>query len=464
MSNIKVLPNAYNPNYPPHQLVRILSRLPTKSLINLAQLWTALPQTQPSVDKAVGSDVSTAQLCQEISMELDAYKAAPKPPKKRTVVDKIIAEYWSAGLNLLQLASLDCQLLVDLGNAYYWSYSTVYNYKSYLKESQDRTSTQIIAFNPQRFLELLIANLSSFYYNHVYVCRHPEFPITIIRVQVFDLQARATRNATHNRKRAPNFASHKPFFIVIPINTPYVIHSPFGTASDLVCSIIVQSLETALSDSMKLSVKLVSADLRILPPVKSLESIFFTLGNSRFSSCLGMWIPYADDAVDINPLADLSFHQAKVASESVTRDEQRLQMANLRFKGTRSGVLQSEQLFDDKTKRKKRRTEDSTDVPTETETIMGKSQYASIAPVQNVEFKLTDPPSSEINAKLNIRLRLCGSDVFAGLHELSAMADGPVDPFRIPAWLTSEGGGRNGTVTGGVFRAYSARDVGGGLI
>ena len=98
---------------------------------------------------------------------------------KRRLIDKIIYEYWSQGLNLLQISQIDCQLIVDKStNAPPWVYSTV-------KDMNDENVP--ITINPSQFLQLLVENLTNLYLSYIYICKHPKLPIILIRIQVFDL-------------------------------------------------------------------------------------------------------------------------------------------------------------------------------------------------------------------------------------------------------------------------------------
>ena len=155
-------------------------------------LWTKLKNTQPKPPSSTLSMVST-----KITKQVSEFRKLINRTPKRKLIDKIIFEYWTQGLNLLQISQIDCQLIVDKSNsAQSWIYSTV-------KDMHDKIVP--ISINPREFLNNLVKNLSSLYLSYIYICKHPKLPIILIRIQVFDLNGM-------DITEKPHIISHKAYF------------------------------------------------------------------------------------------------------------------------------------------------------------------------------------------------------------------------------------------------------------
>lgn len=466
-----VLPNTYIPVLPKKVLNNILSRLTRSSLLELMYIWPKLMNTQPHIDKGQ-SKYKQKELNKKILREVSEIKHATSKFPKRKIIDKLLFEYWSNGLNLLQLSQVDCQLLVDRPNAYYWILSTV----------KDMNNKEVpVLLNPKTFLDQLAKELNLLYMTYIYVCRHPVFPLIIIRIQVFDLQS---INASNNANR-PHISSHRPFFLAVPMNSPHIIHS---TGNDIVARIVLQAVERNIPQNPRNLLRLETSPNQ--KPIRSLESMHILHGNSRFGNSLGIWTPYADATVDMLPLGPPEKHnllQEKDDTENEDDDKnddaslkKLKQIANLRFKGSINGKIKSEKLFDDIVRPgnpKKRRTRmydsnfDSGDEEEGTEGFKsGRNEFTSVAPIQYSEFLIKDEINTNSKVEnvnlLNqneteddkfslITMKLTGLDVFAGLHEISTKTTNKtemiIDPAAIPSWLTGEEGTSCGVIKEGKF-------------
>lgn len=440
-----VLPNTYIPLLPKKTLFTVLSRLPNSALIELTHVWPKLLNTQPHLDKenANQRDLNRAVAASALEMR----QLPTKWPKKR-IIDRILFDFWLRGLNLLQLSQVDCQLIVDRPKAYSWIKSTV----------KDALGNEVpLLLNPQTFLERLAADLSAVFMTYIYVCRHPSFPLIIIRIQVFDLQpvSGASRSAR------PHITSQKAYFFAIPLNSPHIIHSP---GSDMVAKIVMQVVERSLPQSPRNLLRLQTPENQ--KPIRSLESMHILNGSSRFGNSLGVWAPYADAIVDISPLQAVEEHSSlKTSAIETSEGESLKQIANLRFKGSLDGQVTSQRLHDDNRPLKKRKKglygpQEDENGDFATEDYSRKSEFTSIAPIQFAEFVLQEPidPLKE-DSRSSVKIRLIGSDVFAGLHELSITKKGPqnaiLHPTTIPSWLTGEEGESCGVIRDGKFTAHS---------
>lgn len=466
-----VLPNTYIPVLPKKVLNNILSRLTRSSLLELMYIWPKLLNTQPHIDKGQNK-YKQKELNKKVLREVNEIKHATSKFPKRKIIDKLLFEYWSNGLNLLQLSQVDCQLIVDRPNAYYWILSTV----------RDMDNKEVpVLLNPKTFLDQLAKELNLLYMTYIYVCRHPVFPLIIIRIQVFDLQP---INASNNANR-PHISSHRPYFLAVPMNSPHIIHS---TGNDIVAKIVLQAVERNIPQNPRNLLRLETSPNQ--KPIRSLESMHILHGNSRFGNSLGIWTPYADATVDMLPLGPPEKHnllQEKNESENEDDDDnddiglkKLKQIANLRFKGSINGKLKSEKLFDDKERAgnlRKRRTRmydsnlNSSDDEEGTEGFKsGRNEFTSVAPIQYSEFIIKDEIKTKDKVEnanplhqnemeednfSRITMKLNGLDVFAGLHEISTKTtnktDMIIDPATIPCWLTGEEGTSCGVIKEGKF-------------
>lgn len=441
-----ILPNTYVPVLSKKVLATVLLRLPKSSILSLVLLWPQLKNTQPLLRDAKLSQKEYNRLVRDEAKQM---RAEGSKWKKAKLVDRILFEYWPNGLNLLQLAQIDCQLIVDNPNAYYWILSTV----------KDAWGAQAsLSLDPLLFLNRLARELGKMFMSYIYVCTHPNMPLILIRIQVFDLLPFGRQSSRNPEMQKSHITSHKPYFLAVPMNSPHLIHSP---GNDLVSEIVLQVVESSLSKSPREVLRLETPSSQ--KAVRSLESMHTLKGCSRFANSMGPWIPYADGEADISPLASLEDHPVILSQSEVcsSAEEKLLKSANIRFKGTASGTIKSDVLFEDNKSLRKRRklhTEDEEGLPPRT---IRKSQFASIAPIRFAEFTIqNDLPSHEhsnedANGPSNVILKLVGNDVFAGLHELATKSTDPkklvVDPSKLPGWLTGEEGISCEFIRNGIF-------------
>lgn len=439
-----VLPNTYIPVLSKKVLAAVMSRLPKSSIVALLLLWPQLKNTQPQLPKE-NAMVSQKEYCRLIREEAKTMKL--QKWTKNRVIDKILFEYWFDGLNLLQLAQIDCQLIVDNPNAYFWILSTV----------KDAWGVEApLSLDPAKFLNLLAQQLSDIFMCYIYVCTHPVMPLILIRIQVFDLLPSHLRGRSRYRAERPHITSHKPYFLAIPMNSSHVIHSP---GSDIVSEVVLQVVETSLPRDPRNMLRLERSKSQ--KAVRSLESMHILKGCSRFANCMGAWAPYADGVADVSPLANLNNHLAvnerKAIGEGDSAEQKLKKLANIRFKGTGSGKLVSERLFDhNKPVRSKKRPIDEEEEDRRTR-LRRENEYRSIAPIRYAEFEIQESLDSGDEEPSHVVVRLVGNDVFAGLHELATQTTekgkAVLDPSSMPGWLTGEEGLSCGIVKNGKFSA-----------
>ena len=446
-----ILPNTYVPYLGHKVLYNILDRLSKNSILQFIILWTKLKNTQPKPP----SKYTQHGFNKKITKEVSEFRKSINRTPKRKLIDKIIFEYWTQGLNLLQISQIDCQLIVDKSNsAQSWIYSTV-------KDMHDKIVP--ISINPREFLNNLVKNLSSLYLSYIYICKHPKLPIILIRIQVFDLNGM-------DITEKPHIISHKAYFFGIFVNSPHVVHSINNDA--MVHGIVMEAFERSLPQSKNNLLKLITPEDQF--PVKSIQSMHILKGCNRSGNSLGIWTPYADGTVDMLPLGAIEDHQvfkseAEIDEETNETEDvdnlklQRLKkIANLRFKGSLTGNKQSSSEEPNHHQQQQQPEQDSNLDQTEREGQTNDTEFDSIAPIQYAEFILKEKTiatrtekSIGDDGRTNIKFKITGSDVFGGLHELSVKSTEPeeiiLNPEEVPNWLTGEEGASIGEIRNGNF-------------
>lgn len=430
------LPSTYIPVLEDTVLANVLTRLPRQSLVELCNKWPRMVNTQPHLNR---SGLTQRQWNKVVMVESNKFKTDKKKYPKRKIIDHMVLDYWSNGLNVLQLSQIDCQLIVDKPNSHGWILSKV----------KERVSGKEvpIQLEPKKFLDMLSKDLNAMFMSYIYVCRHPKLPLIIIRLQVFDLQAVKT-SRTSNR---PHITSNRPYFVAIPINSPYIIHT---VGNDLVTNILLQVVERNLPQTAS-NILTLETDMR-QKPLRSLESMHILHGNSRFGNSLGPWTSYADCTIDASPLASLESHNT--LNKPAAADLDIKLAANLKFKGSLQGNIKSSKLFDDIQPNKRRKKRSSLYITEEDDRFdenekLESDEFASIAPIQNAEFLIQEKFNDDNYS--SITLKLAGTDVFAGLHQLSVSSEQEehmiLNPYEVPSWLTGEEGKSCGTVKDGMY-------------
>lgn len=564
LNNSGILSNSYIPPLRATQIDRELQKLPPDSLYNLTHLWLSIPSTQPVPNAYLRRKGYTkSSLADTFLTKLKSLKNFKnKTQLKKKLINTILVEFYPNGLNTLQLAQIDVQLLVDRPTSSSWISSTVkiVNGSSDIPSNEEDISNDerndkiskltnyTFSLDSQLFLDKFIANLANLYLTHVYISRHPYFPLIMVRVQMYDYTYHRS-SATHSEvfqdltnralfksekmkfnedldrilnnknNRTPNqeintnlqrqvrlqiqpqVRSHKPFYILLPISSPHVIHSVFPP--DDVCSrLILQTLETTLANddfykvnrpceaktnkldtntSIITSRKIrIFRDADIPKPIKNLNTMFLLRGISRFGSSLGAWAPYAEGVVDMDIFENELKHLIVQPEEMIELDghsdddlqgrpkaedrKQRKIISALKFKGTLKRI-KPKKLY--KCNGNHGDSDDYNDASIdleeyeqnnenffESEQKRLQNRYASAVPINESKFEIKaqlEKKKTQGNEKdvFSFTMELTGSDVYGGLHELADQ--GVIDPCKIPDWLTGEVP-MGGTVVNGKLR------------
>lgn len=425
MESLK-LGNTFVPKSSPTVTARLLSRLRVDELVNIALLWLTIPQTMPRPPTVLleAMGVSKQEFLVDYKQWLQKLKAQKSQANKRRVMDKLLVDIYPRGLNLLQHATLDSQLLVSKENAYAWSISRITSHDLSL-------NVTITIEDPQQFLQSLVGNLSTIYLTHIYISRHPHYPLIIIRVQLFDLMG--------TQDPADSVVTRKPVHIGLPVNSDKVLITQSSGTDDTAADFVIHAVERAICESLNKEVQLIKEPH--LDPIHNVESAFVLAGNSRFSQSLGPWAPYASGDVDISPFDDVKDHDTFKSSEALLPSDAKKRIAMMRFKGGVSKVVKP---YEGGRKRRRKAFQDL-EIEEENEEELEEDIYASIVPIQQIEFDLRN---KYIDFTPKLMLRFQGTDVFGGLHELCDRGMG--DAETIPGWLTGETLS-SGQVNDGVF-------------
>jgi central kinetochore subunit Mis15/CHL4 len=564
--NSGILSNSYIPPLRAVQIERELQKLPPDSLFSLTQLWLSLTSTQPIPNTEQKKQGHTKQsLSKKYLEKLETLKnIKSKVQLKKKIINLLLVDFYPRGLNTLQLAQIDVQLLVDRPGTNFWVSSTVKIVKSTddipidndaiddtkrnekLKELPNYT----FSLDSQQFLDNFIMNLANLYLTHVYISRHPYFPLILIRVQMYDytfrqpidLRSRGLisdlTNSTLDRtaklqfetdfkailsnkfqsktnkidkssfqrqiqiQNQPQFKSCRPFYILLPISSPHVIHTP-SASDDVITKLILQTLETTLANAhiqhqqnaniaaksivtnnkLNINSSIVSynkiklfKDPDVPKPIKNLNAIFLLKGISKFGSAIGAWAPYANGNVDMG-IFDNELKHLIVQPESfidLTEDDpkgdtslhDRKIVAALKFKGSLNKV-NSKKLFNKTNSieilsEEGKENDDDNDagdveiLDSSNNNIFVeeknrlKDSYASIIPIHESSFEVESDITKFLNKKYkNLkkkenrkRKNFSFSMELLGTDVFGGLHElavkGSVDPYKIPSWLTGD--------------------------
>ncbi|CCE65491.1 hypothetical protein TPHA_0L01360 [Tetrapisispora phaffii CBS 4417] len=422
------LKDTYIPNVDRDVLLKKLLKLPLDALCELTLLW--LNKFSYSGNRSV----------KEISRTLDLLQQTKA--RRRVLAKQILFEYWPNGLNLFQIAQVDCYILINKENNNKWVSSTAW------KSNKEKFTLNI---DPEELILDVQKELSKFYFSSLYIFRYPSLPLVVCRIQLYDLNnsflksiSDKTRNKNSDMSTTSididksvnkDLISRQPFYVAIPDNSSTLIHS---ADRDTYAQMIMQSIQKAVSKREHIIFKSDND-----PPVKSLHSINILKGISRDSNSLGPWSVYSKGSFDISPLNNITKHISVKGKRTYTEtdasddeefgDIKRIRLENnfQRFKGHFSDQLDN---YQDKT-----------------------TYYKSLVPIEKISFTLKNTlPGTDDDVSINFKLQ--GNDIFGGLHELADKK--LVNSAKVPGWLTGENGISSGTIVNGDF-IKSSRSKGG---
>ncbi|KAK9474359.1 centromere protein Chl4/mis15/CENP-N [Dipodascopsis tothii] len=378
-------------------IVRPLLRLRKDAVVRLVARWLAddneacHPWRQDDDDDAVEPQPPRPLDPDELAEVRDAYAALGRTAgSRRAIVDRVAHTDWYRGLNLRQLAEIDCQHIFDRGTAVTWTASRA--------QAGDGAGPPPV-FQARAFADALGAQLAPLMAHHIYVTEHPTLPLAVVRVVLHDAAAGALT-------RPPTFRDT--VYCAVPSGAPTIFHSALMTPAQ---RMLRECIEHALSRPGR-RVELVRTSLS----ARSLESLLTLRGPGRHARALGGWAVYADDKVDASPLA--AAEAVVAAAAAAAREDARAPPV-------------------ERARRRRAR---------EIDARLGAARPA--AALERATFEL-DEEADLGNGPVRVRLRIAleGADVFGGIRELAHA--GVVDAAKVPPWLAGEHGVSSGTIRDG---------------
>ncbi|CAI4058668.1 Chl4p SKDI_04G4680 [Saccharomyces kudriavzevii IFO 1802] len=384
-----------------------------------------------------------------------------KGVKRKVIVNRILYVYWPDGLNIFQLAEVDCHLMISKPDKYKWISS---------KAFQGNGKPYAIQLQPAKFMENLQTDLAKIYHCHVYMFKHPSLPALITRIQLFDnnnLFLNTSNMESINkeslyskldRSQGKTLISRRPYYVAFPLNSPAIFHS---VDRDIYARLILQSISRTISERETIIFKLIQKI-----PMKSVHNMITSIGPSRFAESIGPWKCYADANFEHSPLHNYERHQGLTGKKVLIRefddsflngDEKlyrkeepevrrlRLEKNMTKFKGSPKGIIHEKY---NTLKEFNERVHNIRNGGKEvgSDEVVYISRYSSLVPIEKVNFTL----KKETNNKLiTVKFKFSGNDVFGGLHELCDRNLINVD--KMPGWLAGENGSFSGTIANGEF-------------
>ncbi|SCV03247.1 LAME_0H08900g1_1 [Lachancea meyersii CBS 8951] len=305
------------------------------------------------------------------------------------------------GINLGQLAELDCLDVFENGNQHRWSVLTATDAK------RKRVSLRVV---PEKVVSSLVKDLEGLFRIHTYVKTHPRLPLLILRVQIFDLE---------DPTQSSRPASRMPFYVALPHNSATLIFSAFA---DVGAKLIVSSVMRCVCHKDGIVFEKIRKT-----PIRNLDTVAVLCNITRDANAMGPWSDYASSAIEPSPLNIAKLRELpKLSSLRASSLKER---SRLRFRGA---MLQSSRIA------AKTGEQSSHQVP----------EYSSSLAVPRVDFTVHNKSANSQDVRF--KMKLFGTDVFGGLHELCD--HNYIDLEKMPGWIAGENGPRNGTIYNGDFK------------
>ncbi|KAJ8096993.1 centromere protein Chl4/mis15/CENP-N [Lipomyces tetrasporus] len=401
---------------PPGSHTNILLRLSRDSLVELAFGWLGnVPLCQPH--RRGDEEVDPEVVVQHILGVREVYSNYQrKLTKKRTIVERMVYVDWFLGFNMRQVADIEFQNIFDRPLSHKWTASKVQIISTTLRDDTE----SIPIFHAPVFMKSLQRSLKSLIGSHIHITQHALLPVVLLRIQLHESGAKFAASIT----KLPT-ARHT-FFCALPTSAHYIFHTALLNPYQ---KILRECIETALSIP-GYQVQLQSTSLA----ARSLATLVQLRTKSRNATALGGWSIYANDEVDVSPLASAEAVVADKLAEvdennkdDEARERKRLKMLDARF-----GVRQTNVNDDEEN-----HTDDQGCIDSETA-------------LDHVEFRLEQEyEDQEFGDSFAPKVRIVfeGSHVFEGIRLLARK--GLVDENKLPAWLTGELGVSSGVIANG---------------
>lgn len=399
---------------------------------------------------------------------------------KKTVISRIMYVYWPDGLNVYQLAELDCVAMMQRSKEHKW--------KSKYMINPLNEKTIGFMMDPKNFKQALNNEVSKLHLTHMFLCKHTTLPVIVVRIQSYETNNSFLSSVGKNgiilnlqtlddkleKSQNDDLISRKPFYIVFALNCPFIIHS---SQEDSYTQYILDCVTRILSQRDPMILK-----DRNNTAITSLEKILILDGPSRFGNSMGLWSKYAEGKLELTPLGDIEKHESYKGRkiivrkfDEITEDDENPELKRLRkeknmirFKGSKDGIVNQKILEIKKSLTKIHALDDRVSRVT-------LSKYTSLVPTRKVEFKIIRDEwkhpdlnddidleiidqQAEFPISPSIKISMKGNDVFGGLHQLCDQNLINVD--KIPGYLTGENGLNSGVIINGEFVKVEAKKSG----
>jgi len=282
------------------EVTRLVSRLSKESLITLVLRWLETPACMPdAMGKRAGELLEANSLYREMGQKDSV--------SKRSVMERMFDYEWARGFNLLQIAHMDLQYLLDHPNSIKWTASRI------AVHGDHRSAPSV---HPPSFVRNLRSSLGSSVTTHIYTTRHTGLDLVMIRIQLHESLNPVSLNVLPPPKRI--------FYLAFP-TSPHVFHVPI---TDGCHELVYRAIATSLSQVG------CEIDLKLLPVVtRSLTTMIHIRGASRNAAALGAWTIYANNQVDKSPLSPADLQEISVSDgeDEVDEKQMRSKVAAARF-------------------------------------------------------------------------------------------------------------------------------------
>ncbi|KAK9455842.1 centromere protein Chl4/mis15/CENP-N [Dipodascopsis uninucleata] len=401
------------------QQTLLLMRLQKKSLIELVFSWLDNPAECLPHRRPEGDDLGNLGHREYINDVRRSYESLKNEIiSKRAVVERIIYVDWYRGLNLKQIADAEIQGIYDRPLSMKWTASEVRIYDA-TNKNLHKLKENLTRFHAPSFMKALQKKLKPLIDNDIQISQHPEMPLVILRIQLFESES--SRSSTN--RHLPS--SRRVVFCAIPSSFDHIFHTTFLNPYQ---KLMKEVIEATLSKP-GFQIKLESSSLSS----RSLETLVHLRSTSRYSTAPAGWSIYAKNEVDESPIMSADevigrkLKKIDPNTDNASSDRKRRKVINARF-----GVLDPDE-------------SGNNDISESSQPALGPETA-----LQRAEFLLEDEYRDHTQVASFtpcIRILLEGSHVFEGLRQLAQ--SGNIDHENMPAWVTGEYAISHGTIREG---------------
>ncbi|RPB28658.1 CHL4-domain-containing protein [Terfezia boudieri ATCC MYA-4762] len=363
-----------------------------------SQLGTPHPPPEGFGDD--DEDRAGEQSVEDLKGVYEKMKAASSVTRK-AVIERIVERDWNQGLNLWQIAQLECRCIADNAIVHKWTAGRL------LLQGLADSEAALPRFQASSFVYNLQTIIKPMIRSHCHIFKYTELSLVIIRIQLHE----AAGDVQAYAELPP---SKRVIFCAFPENTPFIFWNT--GVKDPLRAILLDSLAPAMSrPGQRFELKSTSLT------AKSLSTMVHMRSSTRSSHALGAWSLYADDKIDKSPL-DSGFDAMSGGnegedkeSEDTMAEAERARSKRRKIAGGRFGTSGVDG--------------DGRGIEKLEVTIRDKM------PVLSGEGEAEDGNRS---FRPTVTVTFEGSHVFAGIRKMVEV--GLIDGLAMPSWMTGEDG------------------------